>query len=133
MTAKEYLLRAYRIDQRINSKIEQLTMLRGLSKIMARAAGGRQTEGIAEKMAELEAGINEDIETLVDFKQETANAIKKISDAGQQTLLELRYLCYKPWERIAEEMNYSVDNVFRMHRRALESVAAVLTLQQNQL
>ncbi len=32
MTAKEYLERAYRIDQRINSKMEQAAALRSLSQ-----------------------------------------------------------------------------------------------------
>ena len=31
MTAKEYLTQAYRIDQRINSKLEQVSSLRDLS------------------------------------------------------------------------------------------------------
>lgn len=31
MTVKEYLTQAYRIDQRINSKLEQIASLRGLA------------------------------------------------------------------------------------------------------
>ena len=34
MTAKEYLAQAFRLDQRINSKLEQVSRLRNMAMIM---------------------------------------------------------------------------------------------------
>ena len=42
MTAKEYLSRAYRIDQRINAKLEQAERLRELSRRRTVAYGGER-------------------------------------------------------------------------------------------
>ena len=40
--------------------------------------------------------------------------------------LEMRYLCYRSWEQIAVDMSYCIDNVYRLHRKALRLVEEVL-------
>jgi len=117
MTVKEYLTQAYRIDQRINSKLEQVASLRELaSKATAtlsdmhhkpnRNTGSMET--IICKMIDLENEINHDIDTLVDLKRDIVTIIKRIENPEYQTLLELRYLCFKTWEQIAVDMGYSL-------------------------
>lgn len=134
MTAKEYLAQAYRIDQRINSKLEQVVSLRALatkatSTLSDTPPSGTRNlhsmEGIIVKMVDLEREINRDIDTLVDLKRDIMAIIKKINNPEQQTLLELRYLCYKTWEQIAVDMGYSIQNAYKVHDRAIESVAAI--------
>lgn len=131
MTAKEYLAQAYRIDQRINSKLEQIVSLRGLATKATSTlsdtppSGTRNVhsmEGIIVKMMELENEINADIDVLVDLKREIISIIKKINNPEQQTLLELRYLCFKTWEQIAVDMGYSIQNAYKVHDRALENI-----------
>jgi DNA-directed RNA polymerase specialized sigma subunit len=39
-----------------------------------------------------------------------------------QTILELRYLSNMYWEEIAIELGYGIDNVFRLHRNALDEI-----------
>ncbi|MGN2369240.1 hypothetical protein ACTFJW_04160 [Clostridium cagae] len=46
-------------------------------------------------MMELENEINVDIDVLVDLKKEIMSIIKKTNNPEQQTLFELRYLCFK--------------------------------------
>lgn len=130
MTAKEYLAQAYRIDQRINSKLEQIVSLRALatkatSTLSDTPPGDTRNvhsmEGIIVKMIDLEDEINKDIDTLVDLKREIMDAIKKINNPEYQTLLELRYLCFKTWEQIAVEMGYDLRYLHKLHNRALES------------
>lgn len=132
MTTKEYLVQAYRIDQRINSKLEQIVSLRELatkatSTLSDSPPSGTRNlhsmEGIIAKMIDLEREINHDIDTLVDLKREIMSIIKRINNPEYQTLLELRYLCFKTWEQIAVNMGYSIQNAYKMHDRALESVA----------
>jgi hypothetical protein len=129
MTNKEYLAQAYRIDQRINSKLEQIISLRDLStkatSTLSDMPGNatrnvRSMEGVIVKMIDLENEINTDIDTLVDLKKEFVSIIKKVNNTEYQTLLELRYLCFKTWEQIAVDMGYDLRYIHKLHNRALE-------------
>ncbi len=128
MTIKEYLSQAYRIDQRINSKLEQVSSLRELavkatstlSDTYSSGNGNKQKmEGVIVKIIDLEHEIDEKIDRLVDLKQEIVSLVKKVKNPEYQTLLELRYLNFKTWEQIATEMHYSIQHTFRIHDKAL--------------
>lgn len=138
MTVKEYLGQAYRLDQRINSKLEQLESLNGLATKCTSTLTGmpknpsHSTSMMADavaKIVDLQAEINRDIDLLVDLKCEMVRVIKNVEHAEYQTLLELRYLCFKTWEQIAVDMNYSIDNVYRIHRKALCAVSLPESIQ----
>lgn len=127
--AKEYLGQAYRIDQRINSKIEQVSALNNMAtkatSTISDMPGSatrniHRMEDVIVKIIDLQDEINADIDELVDIKAEVMSVIKSIDNLEYQTLLELRYLCFKPWEQIAIELGYSINNVFKMHRKAIE-------------
>lgn len=127
--AKEYLGQAYRIDQRINSKIEQVSALNNMAtkatSTISDMPGSatrniHRMEDVMVKIIDLQDEINADIDELVDLKAEVMSVIKSIDNLEYQTLLELRYLCFKPWEQIAIELGYSINNVFKMHRKAIE-------------
>ena len=66
--------------------------------------------------------INGDIDALVDLKREILACIRAVADPEHQMLLEQRYLCFQPWERIAESLGYSINNIYRMHSKALSEV-----------
>lgn len=128
MTAKEYLGQAYRLDQRINSKLEQVLSLRELTtKATATMSdmpgGGSQNvykmQDIIGKIVDLESEINADIDKLVDLKREMVAVIKAVENPEYQTLLELRYLCFKTWEQIAVYMGYESRYLHKLHQRAL--------------
>lgn len=74
------------------------------------------------KIINLQEHINHDIAMLVDLKAEIVKVIKEVKNPEYQTLLELRYLCFKTWEQIAVDMNYGIDNVFKLHQKALKCV-----------
>lgn len=131
MKAKEYLSQAYRLDQRIDAKIEQVMSLRNLaakatSTLSDAAPSGtcnvHRMEDIIIKIIDFENEINADIDRLVDLKREIVSTIKTVPNLECQMLLELRYLCFKPWEQIAVEMGYGIDNIFRLHQKALKEV-----------
>lgn len=77
---------------------------------------------IIAKIVDLEAEINRDIEKLMEIKQNIVSTIKKVQNPELQTLLELRYLCFRTWEQVALEMDYSIQHIFRIHDKALKSV-----------
>ena len=55
-------------------------------------------------------------------KKQIVETIKAVGHAEHQTLLEKRYLCFMTFEQIAEDMSYSVNNIFKMHKKALLAV-----------
>ena len=137
MTARDYLSQAYRLDQRINSKLEQVESLNELAtKVSSTLTGmpkntNRATSTMADtvtKIIALQEEINNDIERLVDLKREMVAVIKAVSNTERQTLLELRYLCFKTWEQIAVEMNYTVRNVHLLHKEALNAIVIPASL-----
>ena len=138
MTAKEHLGQAYRLDQRINSKLEQVASLNELATKCTWALTGmprnpnRRTSTMAEavaKIIDLQTEINYDIDRLIDLKREMVKLIKSVDNTECQTLLELRYLCFKTWEQIAVDMGYTIDNVYRIHRKALSVVSVLQSVQ----
>ena len=73
---KEYLSQAYHIDQRINSKLEQISSLRALATKATTTFSDmpkgqrvvQSRENIIVKVLDLGYLINADIDSLVDFK-----------------------------------------------------------------
>ena len=131
MTVKEYLGQAYRLDQRINSKLEQVASLNDLATKATSTLTGmpknpnQATSMMADaiaKIIDLQAEINNDIDRLVDLKREILGMIKSVSNTEYQTLLELRYLCFKSWEQIAVDMGYNVRHVYRIHDEAVSVI-----------
>lgn len=131
MTAKEYLSQAYRLDQRINSKIEQVASLNELATKCTSTLTGmprnpnRASSTMADavgKIIDLQNEINRDIDRLVDLKREIVTVIKAIENPEYQTLLEKRYLCFLTWEKIAVDMGYDLRWLYRIHKRALDEI-----------
>lgn len=124
MDIKEYLNQAYRVDERISIKFEQIQKLRELGT-KAEGNGRIISAGTAKKIREMEHRIDADIENLIGIKTEITNVIKQVKNRECQELLELRYLCYRKWEDIASQMNYSTDYIFALHRKALDAVKKI--------
>ena len=97
-----------------------------LRRAQARVENSRPYFGILYdticKIVDLEREINEDIDRLVDLKAEARRVINAVSDPDQQLILELRYLCYKPWNEIMTELGYSEPTIYRLHGEALKKI-----------
>ena len=135
MTAKEYLSQAYRLDQRINSKIEQIASLNHMAAKCTSVLSGmpgstnKSTSSMSDvisKIVDLETEINAELEQLVSLKREIVTIIKSVNNSEYQMLLEHRYLCFHQWEQIALEMHYGLTWIKKMHERALNVVDQLL-------
>ena len=138
IATKNYLMRAYRIDQRIANKMDQIAKLHDLAtratvtySDMPRNHNnyGSQMEDAIASIMELETEINKDMLELVEIKRRIMASIKAVTDPELQLLLELRYLNYVSWEQIALQLNFSIDNVFKLHKKALDQVTVPEALQ----
>nr|DAL96949.1 MAG TPA: Protein of unknown function (DUF1492) [Caudoviricetes sp.] len=132
MSAKEYLSQALWLDQRINNKLEQLEMLRALAmKVTAnlteeKVSGGNNIKNHMEntiaKIVDLEREINEEIDQLINLKQEILETIGLVDDPIAQLLLEMRYINRRTWGEIAGELGYSDRGIHKIHGRALKEI-----------
>lgn len=131
MTAKEYLSQANRIDQRINSKLEQIRSLRDLltnvnDTINDMPGNPNRDRSLVEeylvKIVDIEREIDCEIDKLVTIKADIMRAISTVDDIECRFLLECRYLQMMTWEEIAEELSCSVRNAHLIHGKALGKV-----------
>ena len=138
IAAKKYLSQAFGLNQRIESKLGQIEELHDLAtkatvtySDMPRNPnnGHSRLEDAVIKIIELETEINKDMVELVELKKDIIRRIKAVESTELQTVLELRYLSYMRWEEIAIELGYGIDNVFRLHRNALDEIKIPETIQ----
>lgn len=131
MTAKEYLSQARWLDVQIDSKIEEVKSLHSLASKTtqtlsdmpgAKSRDSHRMENIIVKILMLENEINSDIDRLVDLKNEIHGVVRGIKNEEYRMIIEKRYLNYQPWDQIAAEMGFSVDNVYKLHGKALKEV-----------
>lgn len=132
MKIKEYLGQAYRIDHRINSKLDQISALHDLATKASSTVNDmpgspnrniHKMEDVIVKIIALEEEVNQDIDELVDLKTDITHLIKTLESHEYQIILEQRYLCFKTWEQISVDMGYSIQHTFRLHDKALKALS----------
>lgn len=132
MTAKQYLRQAYRLNELINSDIQELEQLKALSRsisslnLSGMPSGSRKQEApfvnAIMKIVDLEKVIDAEIDRFVDLKKEIRTVISSVEDNSQQLCLKLRYLQFLKWESVAAEMDLSLKQVHRIHNEALQAI-----------
>ena len=139
MNAKEYLGQAYRLDQHINDRLMQLSQLRALTQrittaydgeVVSRTRNVHALEDSVIRLMEAEESINEEIDRFVDIKMDISKTIARVRNENYRLILEKRYLCFLSWEKIAVEMHYSIQHIYRMHDTALSCVAAIMRVNE---
>lgn len=130
---KNFLMKAYYMDERINSKLEQVASLNELA-IKATSTMSdmpvspnrniHKTEDIIVKILDLQREIQEDANELLNLKQVIRRCIKQVEDPEWQIILEERYLRMVKWEQIATTLNMSMSmrKVFRLHDETLKKI-----------
>lgn len=134
MNAKQYLKQAYRLNEMIKSNQEELSALRESASSIAgidyskdkvqssKSSGDAGFVNVVAKIVELEDSINADIAKCISLKNEIRTVINNVQDADEKLLLRLRYINFKTWDEICEELYVSLRTVHRVHAAALEHV-----------
>ena len=131
MNAKEYLSQARYIDESINSKKEEIQNLYDLAtrctptwSDMPRIQpnGRSRMADCVMGMIEIENDIKKEMAELIRLKGEIRRTINEVGNIEYRSLLERRYLAYKTWEEIADELGYTVRHIHRLHGKALLEV-----------
>jgi len=135
MNAKEYLSQAYRLDQRINSKKNQIVSLENVATSCTSAITGMPRDPsptvspMADavcKIVDIKNDLKDELTQLLIYKISILELIRDVTDIEYKLILEKRYLCYQQWEEIACDLNYSVSWVLKLHRKSLRAVDAVM-------
>ena len=138
IAAKKFLSQAFGLNQRIESKLKQIEELHDLAtKVSVTYSdmpkdpnrGYSKTEDCLCKITDLEAEIKQDMIQLVELKKNIIGCINSVESIEYRTVLELRYLSYMRWEDIAIELGYGIDNIYRIHRNALDEIKLPETIQ----
>ena len=141
MTAKEYLGQAYRIDQRIQSKKNQITSLENMAMNCTSAITGKprnpspSVSPMADavcKIVDIKDDLKDELTQLLNYKISILEIIHSVKNLEYQLILEKRYLCYQQWEEIAYDLNYSVSWVLKLHRNSLRAVDAVMAEKEKE-
>ena len=129
MTAKEYLRQAYRLDQKINSDLEEVAALREMAssvsspqlseRVQTSRKGDAPFVRCLEKIIELEDKINKEIDLLVELKKEIRAVITTVEDTDERMVLKYRYVHNYTWEQIGNELHADARTVRRWHGKAL--------------
>lgn len=130
---KEYLLGYQYLNQRINRLLleqqqwrELATRVRPNLSGMPRGGGGGGAQGAISKIIDLETEINEEIDKLVEKREEIESIIHAVEDGTLRTLLEYRYINGKKWEEIALMMGYDYRYILKIHGKALSALPSDL-------
>lgn len=129
MTAKEYLSKAYRLNEKIESNLRLIERLRNMAtnitvNLSEKVNGGKtgSRANTIEKIVDLQKKVNEEIDSLVDMFCEIRQTIESLCDEDEKLLLTLRYVEFMKWEEIMDEMHFSKRRVMQIHEKALKDV-----------
>ena len=130
MNAKDFLMRGINLERRVETIKYQIEHYRTLlndcsvtySDSPKSTASNYKLEDCTQKIMDLEEELCSAMADLVDVTCEIARAIQKLDNYDYQDLLVMRYVLGKPWEKIAEDMNYGIRNVHRLHGEALREI-----------
>lgn len=132
MTAKEFLKQAYRLNELINSDLEELQNLRELSRSVSapvleeKVSRTKCTDPPFEKyvirIVDLEQQIQQEVERLIKLKSDIREAINQMKNVDEKLLLRYRYINFLNWEEICVNLNVSMRTVHRLHSSALQNL-----------
>ena len=129
MTAKEYLNQARVLDIEIDEKVEELRRLERKSRcvssmvISERVSNGNEnnSNAIIDKIIDMQNEINLEIDRLIDLKSEIRDKINQIEIVEYRIVLTKYFINCKTLEKVAEEMNYSRANIFKIYSKAIRN------------
>lgn len=139
MTAKEYLQQVYQLNEKIESKLEQIARLQATATRVTTVITGTPSGGtrLSSRIEDAVANVQQqadiladEIKQLLNLRREVAAAVATLDNHNERIVLEYRYLCFRSWQDIAHLMRTGVRYVYYIHSRALNNFAAKFTKVQ---
>ncbi|WP_019000822.1 hypothetical protein [Succinimonas amylolytica] len=133
MNAKEFLSRGINLERRVETITDQIEHYKSIvnkctvtySDSPKSTTSSYRLEDCTQKIMDLQSELCEAVADLVDVTCDIARTISKVENYDYEDLLVKRYVLGEPWEKIAEEMNYSEQHIHRLHGEALKKISDV--------
>jgi len=128
---KDFLGRGILVNKLIKAKICEIDNLKMLKKNISASRfyefidGNKKITKIGEidiKIINYENMLNEDIDKLIDIKNDIKLFIEYVKSEELLSILTLKYLSFNTFEEIAEILNYSERQIYRLHKKALNEL-----------
>lgn len=129
MTAKEYLMQAYRLNELIDSDVEELEHLRDLAGRISSPNFDERVQSsknydppfvkYLSDIMEMEQKIQQELCQLVVLKKQISESLEKVEDREERLLLTYRYFNNFSWQEISDRLCVSNRTVHRIHASAL--------------
>ena len=128
MNIKEELRELRTISKIIDSKIRQMeqlkkyyTTVRAFDYSKEKITGGVKNDftDTVNKIVDLENQITRDIDELIDRKNKMNDFIKSTLSGNEYIVIQMRYFDEYDWIEIAIQLNYTIDNIYKIHGKAL--------------
>lgn len=129
MTAKEYLQSITRLKRRaaeIKRRLREIESAATNTTVRYTGDGGSASPSASSameraviSMVELQTQYADALERLHRRQAEAERLIELLPDELLKDVLERRYFDGKSWARIARELHYSKQHIYRLHDRAL--------------
>ena len=115
MTIEEYFAQARFLDQKINFNMKEIDELRALACSLSsvgweehiKCSGPKEARFVhtIEKIMDMEAALDREIDLLVDLKEQIKTVIDAIPDREEQLVLRCRVLRGYNWSDIGKELH----------------------------
>ena len=135
MNAKHYLMQIEKLDRMIQNKIAESEYWKDIASGTGMNSDGErvQSQGSKQKMADavgkyidIEREITEAIDRLIDLRREIIQTIEMLKNVDHYDVLYKRYVLYKEYFEIADDMRKSQSWVTKAHGKALIAVQKIL-------
>ena len=141
MNAKEYLQQVFFLNERIADNLNDLQELRSKAASVGavdpareKVQNGKIVDVVGDSViaiVDLEADILRKIDECGKKRREIEKTIEMISDLKVKAVLLKRYVHFYDWADIADDLNYTKDNVYRLHRKGICEVEKSLLNSTN--
>lgn len=116
MTGKDYLSQIKMLNRKINNKISELENLKSMTtgtglklnadKVQTSISQDKMGDLVC-KIIDLQAEINDEIDNLIDLKQEIIRTIESINNPKIYDVLYMYYVEEKKWSEICDKTGFS--------------------------
>ena len=135
MMASLFMSRAFRLEEQVQSKLQQIERLRSMaSRVTSNTANEpvSHTRDVTEmqdaviRIMEEEEILKTRIKMLMDVKEQIRDVIEQVDDVTLQLILEKRYLLYESIKEIAADLGYTYRWTEKKHKKALQEADRII-------
>lgn len=133
---KSYLNQALLLDKRINALQDELTTLESKlqrctpSYTNVRGGGNQPTfEYTLDRIMKYREMLNCEIDNLVDRKRDIMKVIDKLDNDKEKLILYKRYINFQTFENIAEDLDITQRQVYKVYKKSLEKLQKFIEVQ----